>query len=62
MKEKVPVLLALLMILLMGVSGVIFMRYLEVSEQNRVLREELLQATGDALGKPARRLPPTGLG
>ena len=47
MKEKVPVLLALLMILLMGVSGVIFMRYLEVSEQNRVLREELLQATGE---------------
>ncbi len=29
MKEKVPVLLALLMILLMGVSGVIFMRYLK---------------------------------
>lgn len=44
MKEKVSVLLAVLMILLMGVSGVIFMRYLEVNEQNRALREELLQA------------------
>ncbi len=44
MKEKVPVLIAALMIMLMGVSAVIFMRYLEVNGQNRLFREELRQA------------------
>lgn len=47
MKGKSSVLLALLMLSLSVVSGIIFLRYRDVNNQNRVLREALREVTDE---------------